>query len=187
MRTLLRNQDGGCTRVWKDIPSYAGIYEASSEGLIRNKRTGRTLRTHLYARHTSVRVKLYDGHGKGATRSVHSVIAEAFLGPRPDGYQINHMDGDRTNNAANNLEYVTPKENMAHAWATGLMTDAWAKAQPKGADSPRAKFTWEEVTYIREQASSGVRRSELTREHRISKGHLSQILNFRIYKTPDAG
>lgn len=55
-------------------------------------------------------------------KTIHSLVAAAFLGPRPDGCDVNHIDGDKTNNAASNLEYVTRKENMQHAMATGLWT-----------------------------------------------------------------
>ena len=42
-----------------------------------------------------------------STQYVHHVVAEAFLGPRPCGLVVRHMDGDRENNAASNLAYVT--------------------------------------------------------------------------------
>lgn len=47
--------------------------------------------------------------------AVHALVAAAFLGSRPNGHQINHRDGIKTNNALANLEYVTPRGNMAHA------------------------------------------------------------------------
>lgn len=54
--------------------------------------------------------------------SVHSLVAHAFIGPRPPGLQINHIDADRTNNHFSNLEYVTGSENMQHAVKHGLVT-----------------------------------------------------------------
>jgi hypothetical protein len=48
-------------------------------------------------------------------KTIHSMVAAAFIGPRPAGQQINHIDGDKQNNAAWNLEYVSRKGNMQHA------------------------------------------------------------------------
>ena len=69
---------------------------------------------------------VHDNHGyerikTGAcNRPVHCLVWEAFVGEIPNGMQINHIDGDKHNNTLENLELVTPKENIQHAWKTGL-------------------------------------------------------------------
>lgn len=66
-------------------------------------------------------VDLYQ-NGKRSKRRVHRLVAEAFI-PNPDNKpEINHIDGNKLNNRADNLEWVTKKENCRHAWDTGLAT-----------------------------------------------------------------
>lgn len=52
---------------------------------------------------------------------VHTLVAVAFHGPRPQGLEVNHKDGNKINNDVRNLEYVTRRENFLHAFRTGLM------------------------------------------------------------------
>ena len=46
---------------------------------------------------------------------VHDLVAEAFIGQRPNGWEVDHIDGDRSNSAVGNLQYVTRAENMKRA------------------------------------------------------------------------
>lgn len=52
-------------------------------------------------------------NGKRFTLSAHRVIAECYLGSCPEGYEVDHIDGDKMNNNISNLQYLTPKENKA--------------------------------------------------------------------------
>lgn len=80
----------------------------------------------------------------GRPRAVHVLIALAFIGPRPDGMEINHKDGIKVNNKPENLEYVTRSVNMKHCHTMGL-----AEAK-KGVSSARAVLTNEDVAALRE-------------------------------------
>lgn len=77
-------------------------------------------------------IRLYDGtsdrgiyssgYSKPKLEKIHRLVADAFL-PEPDKdiYQeVNHIDGDKKNNDVTNLEWVTRKQNVLHAWETGL-------------------------------------------------------------------
>lgn len=57
--------------------------------------------------------------GASSRKFVHHIVAEAFLGPRPPGAVVNHVDGDRKNNRASNLEWVTPSENVKDGYSRG--------------------------------------------------------------------
>lgn len=93
-------------------------YEVSSNGDIRNARTKHVLQ-HGMTRNGYEKVGLYYG-GCLHTDRVHRLVAEAFV-PKKDGCDVvNHIDGDKRNNSADNLEWCTPKENMMHGFEHGL-------------------------------------------------------------------
>lgn len=106
---------------------------------------------------------------KTKTVRVHTLVAEAYLGPRPPGYEINHIDGDKHNNHVSNLEYVIPGDNLRHAYAIG--------SRKYGEQSPNAKLTdaqWEEIKRRRRQ---GETIASLAKEYGISPGYISSVLN----------
>ena len=92
-------------------------YSISSNGRVvnsRNKEKALQDTTDGY-----LKVDLYD-NGDRITKRVHRLVAEAFI-PNPDNKpDINHKDGNKQNNAVDNLEWVTKSENMQHAYQTGL-------------------------------------------------------------------
>lgn len=57
-------------------------------------------------------------NGKNYLR--HKIISECFIGKRPNGYTVNHKDGNKLNNDVSNLEYVSKEENYQHALKNGL-------------------------------------------------------------------
>lgn len=110
---------------WKPVVGFEDSYEVSSEGEIRSKTrvikdsrgrylryTPRTLRPST-GEWGHKRVNLHSSQGgKPKTRTVHSIVLEAFVGPRPEGFFGCHNDGNPGNNAASNLRWATPRENM---------------------------------------------------------------------------
>jgi hypothetical protein len=111
------------TEEWR--PVLGGIYEVSRDGYVRRAvggkgaRTGRLL-TRFVAT-TGYYVVNVCINGECRVVHVHSLMAEAFIGPRPQGYMVNHKDGIKTNLDLGNLEYVTRAENAAHAGRLGLV------------------------------------------------------------------
>lgn len=85
-------------------------------------------------------------HGK--SRCIHVLVAATFLGHKPDGMEINHKDGDKTNNRPKNLEYVTRSENVLHCHLIGLGNP------PMGESHHQAKVTAEQVRQMRAEYES---------------------------------
>lgn len=98
---------------WK-INSDFPQYEISDQGRIRNVKT-KHLRSFTYS-NGYPQVDMYPGK---QTRTVHTLVAETFLGKNP-GMQVNHKNGNKKDNRLTNLEWVTPSENMRHAYDNKL-------------------------------------------------------------------
>lgn len=95
---------------WKT--SIADRYEVSNLGRVRRKGAGRPLKQGM-STPGYCHVTLYDGCGECKTYSVHSLVAKAFIPKYPEGFYVHHIDGDKLNNAAGNLEAVCPTK---HSW-----------------------------------------------------------------------
>lgn len=93
-------------------PVMDGALEVSSAGKVRRPGKGLARAHDTVAGYPSVSCRI---EGKGREFLVHRLVAAAFLGPCPDGKEVNHRDGDKRNNAMDNLEYVTRSENVRHA------------------------------------------------------------------------
>jgi hypothetical protein len=115
---------------WKAVRGYEGCYEVSDQGAVRSlpratrgrggkPRVSRGTVLKAYALNGYLLVSLHK-FGEGETRYVHSLVAEAFIGPRPQGQDVHHADGDKGNNSASNLRYVSRSENVRHAFESGL-------------------------------------------------------------------
>lgn len=112
---------------WKTIPQYPD-YEVSSCGLVRKIRNTRYGKPFVLSarpdRAGYQQVAIWEaGHhsgGRGIPRPVHRLVAFAHIGPPPsDRHVVAHLDGVASNNAVENLRWVTPEENEAHKEAHG--------------------------------------------------------------------
>lgn len=131
------------SEVWKDIPGYEGRYQVSDAGRVRSLKTGRGL----------VLATVSGGYaavslGKNASRTVHRLVALAFLGPAPeDKPLVLHRDGDRKNNLLSNLRYGSHYDNISDARRHGTLV----RGERQGA----AKLTADIVRHIRSSDASG--------------------------------
>lgn len=107
--------------IWKDIEGFPN-YQVSNFGRVRNKNTNRLLSIQKDSNNKYMLVTLWK-HNKAYGKLVHRLVASAFLRPHPD-LQVNHIDGDKTNNCAENLEWCSCADNIHHAINTGLFEPA---------------------------------------------------------------
>lgn len=104
------------TEEWRDVPGYEGLYQVSTFGSVKtfSYNRPRLLKTKINRRSGYVYVILCN-KGRSATFSLHRLVMLCFGGERPEGWQINHKNGVKTDNRLENLEYVTPRENILHS------------------------------------------------------------------------
>src|SRR3990167_5147106 len=101
---------------WRPVPGFEGLYSVSSLGRVRSERIV-ILRGEISNWGYPQVALRKDGQYK--SRTIHSLVAEAFHGPRPPKHVVNHRNGTKRDNRPENLEYVTQKGNVAHAFANG--------------------------------------------------------------------
>ena len=121
--------------VWKDVVGFEDYYEVSNTGKVRRKKgktvykDGRIARFSQTVLKPSVFKKGYlmvflSVKSKKKAKSVHRIVAEAFI-PNPENKEtVNHIDCDKTNNHVSNLEWMTNRENTIHGTENGLFMKA---------------------------------------------------------------
>ena len=175
------------TEMWKPI-KVAEDYEVSNFGRVRSvdrinakgwRYTGRLLKLQKDKKgYLTVGIMV---SGKPKTFKVHRLVAFAFLDKVEGKEQINHIDGDKTNNNVMNLEWCNNAENQLHAVRVGL------KSRPKGEKNARATLTEQKVSIIKLflQKGWGSYR-DLARLFGVKKSLVADIGMGRTWKEVDA-
>ena len=160
---------------WIDVSNFPD-YQVSNHGRVKNKKTGKVLKTHLNRGY--LRVGLYEGKIR-KYKLVHRLVAEAFI-PNPNNYKyINHVDGRKTNNTIKNLEWVTATENMIHAYKAKLRPIVNTKGEKNGF----AKLTRDKATEIKILALQGnLTQKEIATKFGVSKSTVQDIKLGRRWK-----
>lgn len=160
--------------IWRNIEGYDGDYQVSNFGRVRSFYKGGRILKPSFSSCGYLHVDLCRGD-KPKTCMIHRLVAQAFV-DNPDGKpQVNHINGIKTDNRVENLEWVTPSENSRHAVATGLQSAL------QGEDSPNAKLTNEQVRYVRENPDNLSGR-ELARRFNVNPQTISLIQRGKIYQ-----
>jgi len=109
--------------VWRPVVSYEGRYEISNFGQVKSlsRMGGKKILRGSAGRRGYPEVSLYGPEGKTSRKTirVHNLVAAAFIGPRPRGHQVRHLDGNSSKCWSFNLAYGTAKDNMDDAIRLG--------------------------------------------------------------------
>lgn len=153
--------------IWRSIKGYEGLYEVSNLGRVKSlkRRVATTSRNgKIFSIVINEKIlkpgynrNYYQVHlcksGKYPLYEVARLVATAFILNNQNKPQVNHIDGDKLNNKANNLEWCTISENRLHAYKTGLQCamgekNGQAKLKESDVREIRSLFEFRKVTSI---------------------------------------
>lgn len=158
---------------WVDVPNYKGVYKINRNGDILSfaKKNKKILKPQVHYsgyKHITLGSKHYTHH---------RLLAEIFI-PNPDNKtQVNHKNGVKADNRLENLEWVTPSENVKHAYRNNL------KSRPIGVSNFNNKLNEEEVVSIRSRYKTGkYTYKKLAKLFSISEHNIKSIVLRKTWK-----
>ena len=172
--------------IWKDIKGYEGRYQISNHGKVKSlsRKAGtvylkeKILSNKRLTKDGYPRVSLRDGE-KFKEFKIHRLVATHFIDNPHNKETVNHIDGDKTNNHVDNLEWSNRNEQMYHAYKLRLKTSI------SGSDNSQSKLTNEQVKEIRRTFKKGSREfggSALARKFGVSHRTIVLVVNGETYK-----
>lgn len=161
------------TEIWKPLKDYEGLYEISNMGRVRSlikrgNNTHKIRKTGLDVATGYINIQLRKNN-KPLTKRVHRLVAEAFV-PNPDNKPVvNHIDGNKKNCRADNLEWMTYSENTLHSFKNGLQKKIF------GDKNYITKIKDQDVLKIRELISQGKTNKEIAKLYGVNPSQISRI------------
>lgn len=175
---------------WKDIKGYEGYYQVSNTGkvksldrkvkhpkggdkIVRGKSCGER-----YNRVGYPEVVLFK-EGEKKYQLIHRLVALTFVPNEENKPEVNHIDGNKINNNAENLEWCTSSENQQHAYRTGLQVGKKGPDHPNygkygskshNAKAGKIKMPCGDIIVFKAQ-------SELCKEFNLCPGHITSVLS----------
>jgi hypothetical protein len=116
-------------------------------------------------------------NNKRITKPIHTLVAETYLGLRPENLVINHKDGNKLNNDITNLEYVTHKQNIQHAWKMGLGKPSM------GEKNGFSKLSNTAITDVFRLREFGLRQNVIADILNVSQQTISAVLTGKVWKS----
>lgn len=163
---------------WKDIKGYEGHYQISDSGLVRSLKSDKLLTLSRLTKCGYRKASLSKG-GKAREFRIHRLVAETFV-PNPHKKEtVNHIDGDKLNNDASNLEWSTRSEQVYHSYELGL------KKPIRGASNKNAKLTDNQVreirkAYVRQSREFGT--VALAAKYGVTSRVIGLVVNGKSYR-----
>lgn len=150
-------------------------YSISEEGKVfSNKRKPKQLKVNSVGGYAHVRLYL---NGKGYDRKVHRLVAEHFIDNPESKLEVNHKDGDTSNNHKDNLEWSTRLENMKHAYENNLVPFM------EGEKNGMAVLNDKQIKEIREKyIPRKYSCRKLSKEYGVSPTKICQIVNNKAWR-----
>ena len=156
--------------VWKDIPNCEG-YQVSNKGNVKSlsySRTGKEGILKLCLCSMGYPMVSLGINGKMKSKRVHRIVAETFIS-NPEGKpNINHINGIKTDNRMENLEWCTQKENVHHSEKNGLAKHA------RGEKAGRSKITKADAMEIK-YGHQGMKQRDIAEIYGVSQSHVCRI------------
>lgn len=173
------------TERWLPVVGSDNRYEVSDQGRVRSlySKTGLRKEPLLMSNRASgnwyPKISICMGDGSKTMRNLHSLVSEAFLGPRPKGMEVRHLNGQKNDNRLENLVYGTPKENQADKRLHGT--------QPLGPTHPLSKLSYIKAEAVRELYATGrFGYSDLADVFEVGSGSIRKIISGGTWRDEDA-
>ncbi len=105
---------------------------------------------------------------------VHRLVLAAFVSPCPEGHETNHINGIKTDNKLENLEWVTPRQNIQHSRETGLMAI--------GSRHPGAKLTEEDIPHILDRLANKETQIGVAKDYGVFPTAISHVVTGKTWR-----
>ena len=166
--------------VLRDVIGYEGLYSVTNFGRVwsQPKLHGRSLWAGFWlkpqAEQTGYVFVTLQKDKKRKTCYIHGLVAKAFCDGFEYGLQVNHKDCIKTNNRWDNLEWITPSENILHSFRNGMSCQA-------GSRNACSKLDEASVVSIRLLAEAGSLQSEIAKTHGVSRATICNIVKRKTW------